>query len=345
MRFTAFAALLAGTALIAYGALAAESDPRVAALKPSNAPYIDAHVHMDENDADQSIKLLLASMMQLNGARAFIQTEPYGPVNPARWDIEKVLPAIKANPGKVIITGGGGTLNPMILDAYAKNDAGAEAQKKFRARAEEILKEGAAGFGELSIEHFSTPAAPVKDYEYAPADSPLMLELADIAAEHNVPVVLHMEAVEVDKPSKLPPPNPPMLHANFAAFERFLSHNPRAKVIWAHLGSDNTGDRTPEKMRPLFDRHPNLYMEIKYDPGAPAKNPPVVDGKLKPEWRQLFIDYSDRLVIGSDQHYDPPSKAPLARAQANALLLNQLPPDVAKKIGVDNPLKIYGQKP
>ena len=36
------------------------------------------------------------------------------------------------------------------------------------------LKAGAVGFGELSIEHLSLPQSPVKDYEYAPADSPLM---------------------------------------------------------------------------------------------------------------------------------------------------------------------------
>jgi predicted TIM-barrel fold metal-dependent hydrolase len=197
----------------------------------------------------------------------------------------------------------------------------------------------------MSTEHFSLPQSPVKDYEYAPADHPLMLLLADIAAEHNVPIDLHMEAVQQDMDSNLKAPNPPRLHANFAALERLLSHNPRAKLIWAHAGQDNTGYRSPELMRPLLMRHPNLYMEIKYDPNALGKNPPVdANGKLKPEWLKLYEDFPNQFIIGSDQHYDPPSTVPLARAQANAKLLDQLPAALRQKIAIENPLRIYGMK-
>ena len=87
--------------------------------------------------------------------------------------------------------------------------------------------------------------------------------------------------------------------------------------------------------------HPNLYMEIKYDPGFPGKDPPIVDEKLKPEWLRLYSDFPDRFIIGSDQHFDPPATAPLARAQQNALLLNQLPPDLRKKVAAENALRIY----
>ncbi len=108
----------------------------------------------------------------------------------------------------------------------------------------------------MSTEHFSLPQSPVKDYEYAPADHPLMLLLADIAAGHNVPIDLHMEAVPQDmtSPENLKAPNPPRLHGNFAPLERLLSHNPRANLIWAHAGQDNTGYRTPELMRALLSR-------------------------------------------------------------------------------------------
>jgi hypothetical protein len=46
--------------------------------------------------------------------------------------------------------------------------------------------------------------------------------LADIAAEHGVPIDLHMEAVPEDMalPAGLKsPPNPPQLHANIAALQ------------------------------------------------------------------------------------------------------------------------------
>jgi predicted TIM-barrel fold metal-dependent hydrolase len=348
-KITTAALMLSAVGLL-YGPLAlgaqglAGANPRTAVLKPASAPYIDAHTHIDQNHADEAVALLLGAMDGLNGSKAFIQTEPYGPGNPGAWDVEKILPAVKKQGGKLAVLGGGGTLNPMIIEAANTGNAGPEVQKKFRARAEEILRAGAVGFGELSIEHFSLPQSPVKDYEYAPADSPLMLLLADIAAEHNVPIDLHMEALpqDIPAPAELKPPNPPQLHGNIAALERLLAHNPRAKLIWAHAGSDNVGYRTPELNRRLLAAHPNLYMEIKFDPGFPGKDPPIVDGKLKPEWLKLYADFPDRFIIGSDQHFDPPASVPLARAQQNALLLDQLPDGLRKKIAIENPLRIYG---
>jgi len=203
------------------------------------------------------------------------------------------------------------------------------------------------GFGEMAAEHFpsSTP------YETAPPDHPLFLLLADIAAQHGVPICIHMEAVpqDMDLPAPLKsPPNPPRLHANIAAFERLLAHNPRAKIVWAHLGWDTTGYRTPELTRRLLEVHPNLFMEIKLDPLDTEKNSPLTNGAsgtIKSEWLKLFADFQDRFVIGSDQHYDPPATVPLARGQQNALLTDQLPTDLKRKIGMENALRIYGVHP
>ena len=319
-------------------------NPRVESLKPTGIAYIDAHTHIYQKDPEGAVNLLLGAMDKLNGTRAFIQTEPYGIGNPDAWDAELILGAAKKHPDRLAVLGGGGTLNPMIIEAAATGKAGPDVQKKFRERAEDLLRKGVVGFGEMSIEHFSLAQSPVKDYEYAPADSPLMLLLADIAAEHNVPIDLHMEALptDIDRPSDMGPPNPDKLHGNIAALERLLNHNPRTKLIWAHAGSDNVGFRTPEMSRKLLAAHPNLYMEIKYDPGFPGKDPPIVDGKLKPEWLKLYQDFPDRFIIGSDQHFDPPATVPLARAQQNALLLNQLPADLRKKVASENALRIYG---
>jgi len=345
-RMSALMLSAGGLAFFAFAQLGHASEganPRTAVLKPTGTPYIDAHTHIYQKDPEGAVQLLLSAMEHLNGSKVFIQTEPYGPGNPDAWDVEMILPAVKKHADKMAALGGGGTLNPMIIEAYRTGNAGPEVQKKFRERAEAILKAGAVGFGELSIEHLSLPQSPVKDYEYAPADSPLMLLLADIAAEHNAPIDLHMEAVPQDMPmpAEYKEPNPKELHANIAPLERLLAHNPRANLIWAHAGSDNIGFRTPEMSRRLLAAHPNLYMEIKYDPGFPGMDPPIVDGKLKPEWLKLYQDFPDRFIIGSDQHFDPPATVPLARAQQNALLLNQLPPDLRKKIAYENALKLY----
>jgi len=343
--------LLAGGAALLFSHLAVGQPAntpasRTANLTATSLPYIDAHTHIYQLDPEGAVALILAAQAKLGGQKYFIQTEPYGPGSPGHWDADMILPAVKKHPDKLAVLGGGGTLNPMIIEAYNTGNAGPEVQKKFREQAEALLRMGVVGFGELSIEHLSLPQSPVKDYEYAPADSPLMLLLADIAAEHNAPIDLHMEALPetIPTPAEYGPPNPKELHGNIAAFERLLAHNRRAKIIWAHAGSDNIGFRTPELSRRMLAAHPNLYMEIKFDPGFPGKDPPIVDGKLKPEWLKLYTDFPDRFIIGSDQHFDPPATAPLARAQQNALLLNQLPPAIRAKIASENALRLYSGK-
>src|SRR5205809_6092223 len=209
---------------VLFGQNAANS--RTTNLTPASLPYIDAHTHIYQLDPEGAVTLILSAMERLNGTKAFIQTEPYGPDNPTRWDAEMILPAVKKHPEKLAVLGGGGTLSPLILEAYRTGNAGPEARQKFRERAEALLKQGVVGFGELSIEHLSLPQSPVKDYEYAPADSPMMLLLADIAADHNVPIDLHMEALPqtIPTPAEYGPPNPPELHGKLGSFPTMLAH-------------------------------------------------------------------------------------------------------------------------
>jgi predicted TIM-barrel fold metal-dependent hydrolase len=308
---------------------------------PALTPYVEAHTHFDDKDPEGTVRSALAALGRQNATGIFLLMPPDTFDHPGHYDAEVILPAAKKYPGKLRVLGGGGTLNAMIIRSAATGDAGRAVQKEFKERAEELLREGVAGFGEMAAEHFdgATP------YEYAPADHPLYLLLADIAAQHGVPIDLHMEAVPETMP--LPPglkspPNPPQLHANIAAFERLLAHNPRAKIIWAHAGTDGTGFRTPDLCRRLLLAHTNLYMEIKTDPLAPGKNYPLADGKIKPEWLKLFTDFPDRFIIGSDQHYPEP-KGPEQRWQEVVLLFNQLPSDVRRKIGTENIARIYGK--
>ncbi|HEX5229650.1 MAG TPA: amidohydrolase family protein [Bryobacteraceae bacterium] len=305
---------------------------------PAVTPYIDAHTHFDEKDPEGSVRAVIQALPRENMTKAYLLIPPDTMSPAGSVDAAAILAAAKKYPGKVAVLGGGATLNSMILQSVHSGDSGPEIQRQFRERAQELLRLGAAGFGELAAEHFdgATP------YQFAPPDHPLFLLLADIAAQNNVPIDIHMEAVPQTMP--LPPelkspPNPPQLHENIAAFERLLAHNPRAKIIWAHLGSDGTGFRTPDLCRRLLQMHPNLYMELKLDPKAHGKNYLLADDKLKPEWLKLFRDFPDRFIIGSDQHYPEPTGP--ARWRQVVLLLNQLPPDLRKSIGTENVAHIY----
>lgn len=320
---------------------AGPADKAPAAPTPALTPYVEAHTHFEAGDIAGSVRAALAALPRQNAAMILFQMPPDTFDHPGHYDAEVILAEAKKYPGKIGVLGGGGTLNAMIIQAAATGDAGPAVQNKFKDRADELLRAGVIGFGEMTAEHYAggTP------YQYAPADHPLYLMLADIAAAHNVPIDLHMEAVPEDMAvpaSVKSPPNPPRLHANIAAFERLLAHNPRAKIIWAHAGADGTGFRTPALCRRLLQAHANLYMEIKTDPKTQGMSYPMADGKIKPDWLALFNDFPDRFVIGSDQHY-PETKDAEQRWQEAVRLFNQLSPGLRKQIGTENVARIYGK--
>jgi len=110
-------------------------------------------------------------------------------------------------------------------------------------------------------------------------------------------------------------------HSNILGFERLLARNFACqKSSGPTRGSDMTGFRTPDLCRRLLQMHPNLYMEIK---NGPSKMPAriihlLTDGKIKPDWLQLFVDFPDRFIIGSDQHYPEPKGLGAALADGRA---------------------------
>src|SRR5207249_5478240 len=64
------------------------------------------------------------------------------------YDVEVLLPAAAKYPGKLAVLGGGGSLNALIVQSVATADSVADVQKRFRDRAEELLREGVAGRSE-----------------------------------------------------------------------------------------------------------------------------------------------------------------------------------------------------
>jgi predicted TIM-barrel fold metal-dependent hydrolase len=292
-----------------------------------------------EGDAQTIGQATLRALSRQNAAKIFFMSPPDTFDTPNRLESDFLMPLVRQHPDKLAILAGGGTLNAMIQQSVKSGEAGPEVQRRFQGRAEEIIRIGGIGFGEMTSEHFAggTP------YQYAPNDHPLFLLLADISAQHDAPIVIHMEAAPDDMPT--PPqfraPNPPRIRANIASFERLLAHDRRARIVWAHLGSDSLGHRNPALTRRMLQAHPNLFLEIKADPLNHRSNYPLdANGRLKPDWRQLFIDFPDRFVVGSDQHYPEP-RDPVQRWQAVVSVLNQLPADVRQKIGTENVARIY----
>jgi len=273
--------IAAVAATATYHAGAAQTNATMSAAA-ALVPFADIHTHFDEHDPQGTVQSVLRATASENASKIYLQIPPFSFDDPAAYDAEVILPAAAAHKDKIGVLGGGGSLNPMIMRSVSTGDAGPRVRQQFKDRAEELLRLGVSGFGEMAAEHFvgATP------YEYAPPDHPLYLLLADIAAEHGVPIDIHMESVPQAMALPAPlksPPNAASLHENISALERLLAHNPRATVVWAHLGSDNTGFRTPGISRRLLAAHPNLYLEIKHDPRSIGKNPcwPTARSRLR----------------------------------------------------------------
>lgn len=222
----------------------------------------------------------------------------------------------------------------------------------------------------MAAEHFSLHAG--HPYISAPPDHPLFLLLADLAAGHDVPIDLHMEAITEDiqrddlcKISHVCDPgteNPETFRENITAFERLLRHNRHARIIWVHAGWDNTGHRNAELTRRLLGDHPNLYIQLRpLTPGRVSEvgRPnsilvPVSDGsvqlKIRRKWVDLIADFPERFVVGLDSFYskfkpDLPDDffVPFLKLGQDfvGLLYQQLPQDVADKVAFDNAVRIY----
>ena len=261
--------------------------------------YIDTHNHIvgklgprsgSSPDYEGAAGVALKAMNRFGIKKMLIMPPPF-PLNPPHtYDIEDLIETVSRHANRFGFLGGGGTLNVMIQEAVAAGSTSEDLRQRFKKRALDILSKRALGFGEMSAEHFSLGKK--HHHQSAPPDHLLFLLLADIAAEHNVPIDIHMEAV----PEKMPlptglssPPNPSILTPNIKAFERLLAHNKKAKIIWAHVGWDNTGRRTAALVSGMLKRHANLYMSFKISPrDSVSGTRPIERGiGLKREWLRL----------------------------------------------------------
>jgi len=322
--------------------------------------YIDTHSHLagwmqkkgsSRTGFRNSAREAIQTMDELGiKTTVFMPTPQSASPDDSMHDITDYIDILNEYPDRFVILAGGGTLNVMIQQALEDDIVSVETKRKFRKIAEDLLRQGAYGFGEMTTEHFSMN--PTHPYITAPSDHELFLLLADIAAEHDVPIDIHMEAIPHDMP--LPrrmqnrPRNPEMLTENIESFERLLDHNSDAKIVWAHAGWCNTGERTPELCDRLLSKHPNLYMSIRIVPKNIPGRPIDSDGRIKPAWRELILKYPDRFLLGGDEFYMPHTKGnphPSAGSTRETVnFLSQLPPDIAEKIGHENATELYHLK-
>lgn len=270
----------AATIVVVFSACVLFSAPGLAVSQPAAdvIPWVDVHVHLlsrtgAENDFAGAAQ---AAMVAMDSGQVQSVVMPMPQITGGRppFDWRDFIDALKKYPGRFAFLGGGGTLNPIIMDNAPRATIDERTRAAFTRSAEEIIAAGAAGFGEMAAHHLSAMSG--HPHESAPADHPLFLLLADIAARHDAVIDLHLDLVvnAMSPPPQFQSPlNPPTLAPNLAGLERLLAHNRAAKIVWAHAGSDPLGTMTPALCRALLARHPNLYMSLRMPGQMPGSRP------------------------------------------------------------------------
>jgi len=185
------------------------------------------------------------------------------------------------------------------------------------------------GIGEVGLRHWQTPGSllyPTRSD--IPGDNAGMKAICDTAAGRGMPVNVHLDIMYV------------------AELERLLAYNRLCTVIWAHVGSvpPTIAPRiVPADIKVLLARHPNLYADLACLSPLPSCQRWSLldaDGRLDPDWKDLFESYPDRFLhavdifIESNIQYFGPDTAYMRK------VLGQLSPATAEKIAYKNILRI-----
>lgn len=122
-------------------------------------------------------------------------------------------------------------------------------------------------------------------------------------------------------------------HCDEAALLTLFQHNQKARIIWAHTGFSVPTARIAE----LLDQHKDaLWGELSYRSGIADR-----DGKLTPEWRDLFERYSERFLLGSDTWINERWFGYDTIFKEYRGWLAQLPVEQARRIASGNALRLF----
>lgn len=102
------------------------------------------------------------------------------------------------------------------------------------------------------------------------AENPVFAELVRLAAAHELVL---------------------MIHGDPAVVRQAFALAPGVRVLWAHLGTEPR----PEILAGMLERYPNLWIDtsVRDERIAP-------DGRLRPEWRTLFLRHPERFLVAVD---------------------------------------------
>ena len=123
-------------------------------------------------------------------------------------------------------------------------------------------------------------------------------------------------------------------HSDAAAVEHHFRQDPDARVLWAHSGFER-----PENVRAMLRKHRNLWCDLAFLTSHAS------NGKVAPGWREAFLEFPDRFMVGTDSFTPERLHYIVEHARWSRQWLADLPRDVAEKIGYRNGERLFGGPP
>lgn len=187
------------------------------------------------------------------------------------------------------------------------------------------------GIGEVFTRHDDLTALTSGDTPRA--NNEAMTRIYHLAAEHDLPVLLHSNITSKREKNPL----------YLAEVEEPLRNHPHTRFIWAHAGTSLEVHRHQTQLdfllptlTRLLEAYPNLYIDLSWS----VLRPYLLDeqGVPRPEWVKLVERFPERFMLGTDV---VGRFARLGREmRAFDPFLDALPPEVARKVAHDNFLAV-----
>ena len=296
-------------------------------------PIIDAHGHFGASFRAETI---VQAMDTNNVSKQIVMARYYpGPAGSADQpgSDELVLEMARKYPGHFFPLVGMQRPELTGSDKWLKPDWSVETILR---EAEKKLATGYFwGIGEVIVKHYAYSSGRHAEQDN-PVYSPFMQRLSRLAAQFDVPIVLHMEGA-------------PRLVEDFA---RLLQENPGVRDVWAHNG----GRSQAPVIRAMLGAHPNLFCDLAgmtnvgetgYGTGWPRMEEfnslMEVNGKFLPEMEEIYEFFPDRFILGTDVAHAPGMNARnySRRVERFRELLGSLSAETARKFAEVNALRIY----
>ncbi|WP_409300803.1 amidohydrolase family protein [Pseudomonas sp. KCJK8993] len=187
------------------------------------------------------------------------------------------------------------------------------------------------GIGEVFTRHDDLTA--LIDGDTPRANNEAMAKVYRLAAEHDLPVLLHSNITSKRERNPL----------YLAEIEEALGQHPQTRFIWAHAGTSAEIHRHQERLKfllptleRLLERYPNLYIDLSWS----LLTPYLLDeqGTPRREWLRLVERFAERFMLGSDMvgRFDKLGR----ELHGFDGFLDALPAEVARKVAHDNFLAV-----